>query len=432
MPLDFLFLYEHVVREYESLLLLKFELERRGYTCDIRQLLDRKKLKYFTYKKPKVLAASNLYDNEGLNSHVYNNVGKLDKVVNLHWEQMLSDTQEEGEWFNFSGNAKLCIQTCWGEKTRERLLAHGVPPQNAVVTGAVMLDFLRDEFEGYYDSKETLCKAHGLDANKPLMLYISSFAYASMGETEVDELSRMAGEDFTGFARINRESMAETLEWFGEYLTENPNTQLVYRPHPSEWNNPALEKLSQKHSGFRVIFSGSVKQWITAADYIAIWMSSAIAEVYFAKKNCHILRPMPIPHNFDPVIYKNAAVIKTCADFKTAMANPSPVFPIERETIESYFTHDETPSYIHMANLLEDVLKNPARSKPFDANSKPHFNWLKAFALWGVHILFALRLNPSRFSKFAGRIYGYVQKAHVSKKQAASMAAKIKPYVDNI
>ena len=58
MSLDFLILYEHVVREYESLLLLKLELERRGYSVAIHQLLDRKKLKYFTWKKPKVVAVS--------------------------------------------------------------------------------------------------------------------------------------------------------------------------------------------------------------------------------------------------------------------------------------------------------------------------------------------------------------------------------------
>ena len=60
----------------------------------IHQLLDRKKLKYFTWKKPKVLVASCMYDDEAINSHVYNNVGVCRKVVNLHWEQMLSDTQE--------------------------------------------------------------------------------------------------------------------------------------------------------------------------------------------------------------------------------------------------------------------------------------------------------------------------------------------------
>ena len=62
MALDFLILYEHVVREYESILLLKAELARRGYTVELRQLLDRKKLKYFTLKKPKVLVSSCMYD----------------------------------------------------------------------------------------------------------------------------------------------------------------------------------------------------------------------------------------------------------------------------------------------------------------------------------------------------------------------------------
>ena len=112
MGLDFLILYEHVVREYESILLLKLELERRGYSVAIHQLLDRKKLAYRLWKKPRVLVSSCMYDDEAINSHVYNNVGRCKKVVNLHWEQMLSDTQEEGDWFNFNGNAKRCVQTC--------------------------------------------------------------------------------------------------------------------------------------------------------------------------------------------------------------------------------------------------------------------------------------------------------------------------------
>ena len=113
MALDFLILYEHTVREYESDLLLKLELERRGYTAEIRQLLDPKHLRLFGKDKPEVLVASCMYDNEAINSHVYNNIGRCNKIVNLHWEQMLSDTQEEGDWFNMNGNAKRCVQTCW-------------------------------------------------------------------------------------------------------------------------------------------------------------------------------------------------------------------------------------------------------------------------------------------------------------------------------
>ena len=120
MALDFLILYEHTVREYESDLLLKLELERRGYTAEIRQLLDPKHLRLFGKDKPEVLVASCMYDNEAINSHVYNNIGRCNKIVNLHWEQMLSDTQEEGDWFNMNGNAKRCVQTCWGKRTGPR------------------------------------------------------------------------------------------------------------------------------------------------------------------------------------------------------------------------------------------------------------------------------------------------------------------------
>lgn len=141
MALDFLILYEHTVREYESDLLLKLELERRGYTAEIRQLLDPKHLRLFGKDKPEVLVASCMYDNEAINSHVYNNIGKCNKIVNLHWEQMLSDTQEEGDWFNMNGNAKRCVQTCWGKRTAARLQAHGMDAKNTPVTGAVMMDF---------------------------------------------------------------------------------------------------------------------------------------------------------------------------------------------------------------------------------------------------------------------------------------------------
>ena len=206
MALDFLILYEHTVREYESDLLLKLELERRGYTAEIRQLLDPKHLRLFGKDKPEVLVASCMYDNEAINSHVYNNIGRCNKIVNLHWEQMLSDTQEEGDWFNMNGNAKRCVQTCWGKRTAARLQTHGMDAKNTPVTGAVMMDFLRPEFDGYFKDKETLCREFGLDPAKQLHLYISSFGYASMNDDEVAELSKMAGTDFTGFAKTNRVS----------------------------------------------------------------------------------------------------------------------------------------------------------------------------------------------------------------------------------
>ena len=437
MSLDFLILYEHTVREYESDLLLKLELEKRGYTAEIRQLLDPKRLKYFTWKKPRVLVSSCMYDNEAINSHVYNNIGRCNRIVNLHWEQMLSDTQEEGDWFNFGGNAKKCVQTCWGSRTAKRLMDHGREEKNCPVTGAVMMDFLRPEFRGYFEGKEALCRRFGLDPSHHLHLYISSFGYASMTEEEVKSLSEMAGTDFSGFARTNRVSMEQTLAWFDRYLTDHPEVELVYRRHPSEWNSPQLEELAARRPNFHVIFAGSVKDWIVAADSISIWMSTSIAEVYMAGKSCHILRPVPIEHEYDPVIYKGGRYLTTYEEFAAGMAEENPEFPIPKEVIEGYFDPSPRPAYLRMADLLEEVYTQPPRDEPMGPGFTPHFNWLKFFALWGVHLLFALRLEPKKvfffhkgLADFAQRIYGYVEKAHVTPYQVRAMEERIRPFVE--
>lgn len=436
MALDFLILYEHTVREYESDLLLKLELERRGYQVEIRQLLDPKHLRLFRKDKPEVLVASCMYDNEAINSHVYNNIGRCDKIVNLHWEQMLSDTQEEGDWFNMNGNAKKCIQTCWGSRTAKRLQAHGMEEKNTPVTGAVMMDFLRPEFTGYFKDKAALCREFGLDPDKHLHLYISSFGYASMSDAEVAELSKMAGTDFSGFARTNRLSMAETLAWFDRYLADHPEVELVYRRHPSEWNSPALEELARKRPNFHVIFADSVKQWIMAADSISIWMSTAVAEVYMTHKSCHILRPMPIEHEYDPVIYKGAHYVTTYQEFAASMQAPEPPFPIEKEVIEGYFDPGSRPAYLRMADLLEDVYKNPPRDHPMGEGFTPHFNLLKFCALAGVHFLYRHKWQPKTvfafcppLANFAQRIYGYVDKAWVSPEEVQRMTDRIRPFV---
>ena len=434
---DFLILYEHTVREYESDLLLKLELERRGYTAQIRQLLDPKRLDWvFGKDKPKVLVASCMYDNEALNSHVFNNIGRCDRVVNLHWEQMLSDTQEQGDWFNMNGNAKRCVQTCWGRRTAARLQAHGMDAKNTPVTGAVMMDFLRPEFRGYFKDKAALCKEWGLDPAKHLHLYISSFGYASMSDAEVAELSRMAGTDFTGFARTNRVSMAETLRWFDAYLAAHPEVELVYRRHPSEWKCKELDELAARRAKFQVILADSVKQWIVAADSISIWMSTAIAEVYMAGKSCHILRPVPIEHEYDPVIYKDARYVTGYEQFCAAMAEPEPPFPIAREVIEGYFDPSPVPAYRRMADLLEQVYREPPRDTPMGQGFTPHFNALKCAALAGVHWLYRHHREPKRvfrfcppLAEFAQRIYGYVDKAHITPEQIAAMTERIRPFV---
>ena len=115
-----------------------------------------------------------------------------------------------------------------------------------------------------------------------------------------------------------------------------------------------------------------------------------------AGKSCHILRPVPIEHEYDPVIYKDARYVTSYDAFAAATAEPEPPFPIAREVIEGYFDPSDTPAYKRMADLLEDVYKNPPRDEPMGAGFTPHFNKLKLCALAGVHFLYKHGWEPKK------------------------------------
>lgn len=438
MALDFLILYEHIVREFDNCCLIMAELERRGYTSELFQLMDRKKLKYFTWKKPAVLVASAMYDNETLNSFVYNNVGKLNKVVNLHWEEMLSREQEESKFFSLTENAAKCTHICWGRAARDRIVEKGVPANNAVITGAVQLDFLRPMFDGYFKTREQLAEEYSLDPAKRWALYVSSFSCANMDDKEVAELDEMTDLDFKGFKEIGSRSMKKTLEWFSRLLDERGDIEIIYRPHPTEWQTPPLAEMQSKHPNFKVIKDYTVGQWLRASDMSIFWMSTSIAEAYYTGKPCMVLRPEPLFDDYDPVIYEDCDAAADYDTLAVRISAKSLPFPIDEERMKGYFDIDpEYPTYMRICDLLEETLKNPPRDYPFSEGYTPRFNFAKFVALFGLRVMNALHINPHAFDWLLGkritdmteRLMSYNAKARVSGAEIKAKVAELGGYI---
>lgn len=437
MGLDFLFLYEHIVRELDADCLVMAEMRRRGYSCELMQLMDRKKLRYFGRKKPKVIVPSAMYDNETLNSFVYNNVGVLNKVVNLHWEEVLSREQEQSDFYNLKQNAAKCTHICWGQAAKDRVVQNGVPENNAVVTGALQLDFLLPQFDGFFKTRAQLAAQYDLDESKRWLCYVSSFSTAFMDDQEVAELNEMTKLDFAGFKAVGYRSMMTTLEWFDRHLSQNPNDILIYRPHPSEWQSPPLEQMAKKHKNFRVISDYSVKQWVKSCDVILTWMSTSIAEIYFAKKSCIVVRPEPLFDDYDPVVYEGVDAADSYEKLSAALAQSELPFPVSAALLERHYDFIEgRPAYMRVADLLEWTYKNPPRDTPFGEGYTPRKNVLKFFVLIGLHILYRLRIPPNAFfflgKKFVAqltRLLGYIKKADVPKKDIEALIAELGGYL---
>lgn len=356
--MDILFLYEHEVRELESIYLLKNEMEYRGYSTSVAHISGVSHLSNVIFSSPTVIVTPWLYsDNEiKLIKEKFKNVKK---IVNLRMEQLFCDYYREIGIGNITGYAKEAHHICWGEVTKKRLIEFGVDKNKAHLTGAIHTDFFRDEFEHFYKSKEELAKTFGLNKDKKWVLYISSFSFATFDEKERKMFEKKWGGKFDGVYDIFLESKNMTLKWIEELLKTNKDIEFIYRPHPSEKIMSDINNMKKKYKNFHIIERYSVRQWIVACEVIDTWQSTSIAEIYYAGKRCNIIRPIKLPSEIDMEICKNADYINSLDDFINIHSNDiNESFPLKKETIESYYSYDKRiPSFIKVCDVIENVFK---------------------------------------------------------------------------
>jgi surface carbohydrate biosynthesis protein len=365
---DFLINYEHKNRELDSICLIKVELEARGYSVELSCTYDSDRINPKPVKrKAKVVVTSALYNDGSLDFFVFGLAGFCKKIVNLQWEQALSNRDEENLnlFLNPKGLARNALHLCWGPATRNRLINSGLNSRNVITTGPIQMDTLRPEFDSLFLSKDELAQRYNLDAKLEWVLFISSFTYITMTEEEYSGELKVLGPSLNDFLELSSISKDGILSWIEEAAVNFPNKIFIYRPHPSENNDPKITELEKRHSNFRSIGELSIKQWIKSSDKLLSWYSTSAAEIYFANKNFHILRPVPLPYELDVSIYKNAKIINNASDFLSELDSANRNFPLSSEVMTQYFQiNSDRPTYKIVCDLLVRVLETKEYDMP--------------------------------------------------------------------
>jgi len=362
---DLLINYEHKVREIESLCLIKIEMEKRGFSVEFNCTYDEDRVRFKYFKKAKVVVSSTLYNDACLFEFVYRISGFCKKVVNLQWEQSLTNFDESNKDFyqNPVGFAKEAVHLCWGEASKNRLLKHGVPNDRAIVVGPIQMDLLNPIFLNYYDKKKGIANKFNLDDSKEWILFISSFTYTNMTKETYQEELKCYGERLNDFKELSTISKNEILKWLEDVLKLYPNKIFIYRPHPSEKSDERLIKLLELYDNFKVISELSVKQWIKTSEKIFTWYSTSAAEVYFSGKNCQILRPFAIPFDWEVTIYNQSKNITKFNDFVFSIDNTIEEFPLDLNVLNSYYNINTA---VTTTNRICDILEEMILTNKFD------------------------------------------------------------------
>lgn len=361
--LDFLFIYEHKVRELENLCLLKYELDRRGYKVRIIHIEDAQALKamrpiYHT----KVVVTMACYQNSSIEWHTKNFV-KFEKLIDMQWENIVfpRDEKNANAFKNYSGVAKEVVRVSWGEMNKRRMLdVAGLNPKKVKLIGHVGMDFLREEMRGYYLSREEVLSQYDIPTDKKIFLFVSPYFSDHHTESYLQEMCDRFGE---GWRYYYRDCMLPSkkiiLDWIGRICREREDIVFIYRPHPGEESEQA-DAMTEDYPNFRVIREQSVRQWTLISDKIYTGNSSTFVEAFFGRKMCYLLFPVPVPEDYELAFLREADKISSFDEFEETTRKDDRPFPVSEKLIDEVYTIDwDKPSYVKFADMAEEVLRDP-------------------------------------------------------------------------
>lgn len=354
---DIVIRYEHKVRELESIMLLKLEMERRGYSVAFVANYDYKSKRRYN---PRLILSPAIYNDDQLKMDI-SRFGLKKKIVNLLWEQLMGIAEEESPTgaHNVYGTAQKIVTFCWGENTRRRLTSVGMPLENAKVVGQINTDLLRDPFVKLLATKEQLAEKYGINAKARWILFISSFAYCELDEIQEDIIRKSNGQKYLDeFTDISLKSREFLLTWFEEALNRHPEDVLIYRPHPDELaKSEKLVFLSKKYQNFHVIADMSLKHWCNAADKIYNWYSTGIIDAVILKKPCRLLRPCFISEEYDYRLFYSANQIKSSEAFLADYESMDTINALDPQMVADYYYMPKRFVYLEICDMLEEMLK---------------------------------------------------------------------------
>ena len=88
---DIVIFYELPERELNNANLLKAEFERRGYSVEIKDYWNYHEIVFPIKDKPKLVIAHSGYDNSDLERFTARFRPKIDKMLNMRYEQVIAD-----------------------------------------------------------------------------------------------------------------------------------------------------------------------------------------------------------------------------------------------------------------------------------------------------------------------------------------------------
>lgn len=312
--IDFLFLYEHRARELENCIYLSEELKNRGYSAKICYINSFKR-KLF---RPKVVVVPHLYDESQLRYYISSIWKKrFVKVINMQYEQILSESGRETEYWIPKREAQKAYHVAWGDSQKEDYIKGGIEEDRILKVGCIGLDFDTSQYRDYLITKKELAERFNIPFDKKWILFLSSFTTNHVENDTLLNYPWCNGDNLVRLKGYSIKCKHEILNWFSTLLREDTDCIVIYRKHPSEEIDTEIVSLKETFpKQFFLIDLYSIRHWIAASSVCSTFSSTSAVDVLYAKKRCLVLRPVSIDKDIEMEHLRDIRKESTYEEFK--------------------------------------------------------------------------------------------------------------------
>lgn len=406
-------IYEVNNREYNNCLLIQQELRRRGH--DVR--IYNKTENYLLFRKADVTIIPNSYRTSDVENYRYTFNTRNNIIIAYPCEQVTNHRLPKFFDYSDKNEAKRLPTLCWGEDYFNFISNIGFDMTFSYITGAVQLDFCRENFKTLFHSKRSLSQEYNIPLNKRWILFVSDFVLAS--DLKLSQLKDSKDEDgkiLDSLSKHERKTQEQILIWFEQLLQSSSEDIIIYRKHPVEMLTNDVVSFQQKNSErFFLISDYNIKEWLINCETICTWNSTSLVECYAANKSVQLLRPYPFSDDikkYEYTFYLDYPKITSFNEFKSAIHNSKNHITsnIENE-IQKLYSIDEIPSFIRVADAIEKISNDfprPPIEKYYQFKRWKHFfttgAWIKIPVkkiVQGIYLLSKVHYSKQTESKYA-------------------------------
>lgn len=315
--IDVIIYFEHVVRELDACLKLRYELEKRGLSVKIASIHLDRYINIVKYK-PKVLILPFFYATKDITYFQYKKAYDNILVLNLHQEQ-LYNSSTKSFFIPQTKITKNVYHIAWSTNFYNDLIQAGIPDKYIRLTGNPRTDnyYLRlPSRMTKYESKE-------------LVFIPTSFSWYFVDEDYFLSNPAIDNDSYYFQRALTEKTVYSFFNSLRKLAREFPSKIFVLRPHPFDPIDKYAKVLQDVdintaiEENIIINREGNIYEWIRVSELVISWLSTvALEATVFGKKNI-IWQPIELPEKMQMSFIKlYDKIYKDYEEVKNIIANP--------------------------------------------------------------------------------------------------------------